>query len=118
LNTADSDTFDGNMLPGTSCTDAPIQIDGKDTWLLNQLGDGFTLLSFGPSKQVQVGNVMAKVLTVGKDIDDIQGLVKLRYDGKPGTVYLIRPDQHIAARWREFDSNAVEKAIQRALKLN
>lgn len=118
LNTADSDTFDGNMLPGTSCTDAPIQIDGKDTWLLNQLGDGFTLLSFGPSKQVQVGNVMAKVLTVGKDIDDIQGLVKLRYDGKPGTVYLIRPDQHIAARWREFDSNAVEKAMQRALKLN
>jgi 3-(3-hydroxy-phenyl)propionate hydroxylase len=40
-----------------------------------------------------------------------------RYDGQPGTVYLIRPDQHVAARWRRFDAAAVRAALQRALAL-
>jgi 3-(3-hydroxy-phenyl)propionate hydroxylase len=118
LNTADSDTFEGKMLPGTNCADAPIQKDGQDAWLLNQLGQGFTLLSFGPAVAVTVGHCTAKVLEVGKDIIDTKGLLKARYDGQAGTVYLIRPDQYIAARWRKFDAKAVEHAMQRALKLN
>jgi len=30
-------------------------------------------------------------------------------------VYLIRPDQHIAARWPDFDRAAVHQAHRRAL---
>ena len=118
LNTPDADTFQGKMLPGTNCADAPIQINGKEAWLLNQLGQGFTLLSFGPAQPVSVGGCAAHVLEVGKDIQDVKGVLKARYDGQPGTVYLIRPDQYVAARWKKFDAQAVEQALQRVLKLH
>jgi 3-(3-hydroxy-phenyl)propionate hydroxylase len=118
LNTPDTEAFAGKMVPGTNCADAPIQRSGKDAWLLNQLGDGFTILSFGPGAQaVKAGAIGAKVIEVGKDIVDAKGILTERYDGKPGTVYLIRPDQHVAARWRRFDAAKVQAALYRALKL-
>lgn len=118
LNTADSSTFDGKMTPGTNCADAPVQVNGQAAWLLNQLGDGFALLSFGPGAQpVSVGNITARVLEVGKDIQDTQGVLTQRYDGQPGTVYLIRPDQHVAARWRNFDAAQATAALRRALAM-
>ena len=118
LNTPDSDTFAGHLHPGTHCADAPITVNGQPGWLLNQLGRGFVLLSFGPASPVQAGGHVAQVLEVGRDLEDTKGLVKQRYDGQPGTVYLIRPDQHVAARWRRFDATAVERALGRALKLH
>lgn len=117
LNTPDSAAFAGAMRPGTNCADAPIQRGGRDAWLLNQLGQGFVLLSFGPAQPVTVGKITAQVLEVGKDIMDKQGVLTARYDGQPGTVYLIRPDQHVAARWRAFDPAQVQAALRRCLKL-
>jgi 3-(3-hydroxy-phenyl)propionate hydroxylase len=118
LNSPDTEAFEGRMLPGTNAADAPVTVAGQSAWLLNQLGQGFVLLSFGPAAPVTVGHVTAKVLEVGKDLIDTKGLLKQRYDGRPGTVYLIRPDQHVAARWRAFDAASVEQALRRALKLN
>ena len=118
LNTPDTEAFAGSMLPGTNCADAPIRRNGHSAWLLNQLGKGFVLLSFGPAAPVSVGNVTAEVLEVGKDIIDEQGVLAQRYDGRPGTVYLIRPDQYSAARWRQFDSAKVQAALRRALALH
>jgi 3-(3-hydroxy-phenyl)propionate hydroxylase len=118
LNTADNDTFAGPMKPGTACADAPVQRHGHEDWLLHALGQGFTLLAFGEqarAEPVSVGRVTAKPLVVGRDLLDTRGLVAQRYDGQPGTVYLIRPDQHVAARWRRFDAAAVRSALQRAL---
>ena len=119
LNTPDGDDFPARMAPGTSCDDAPIQLKGRDGWLLNQLGHGFTLLTFGaaPVATVSAHGVNARVLGIGGEIIDIKGRVAERYDGRPGTTYLIRPDQHVAARWREFDEKAIAAAIARAIAL-
>lgn len=37
-----------------------------------------------------------------------------RYDAHSGACYLIRPDQHIAARWRDIDVQAIRKAVNHA----
>ncbi|MEP7064345.1 MAG: FAD-dependent oxidoreductase [Betaproteobacteria bacterium] len=45
---------------------------------------------------------------------DIEGRAARRYDARPGSCYLVRPDQHICARWRAFDMASVIAAIDRA----
>ena len=37
-----------------------------------------------------------------------------RYDLQPGTTYLLRPDQHVAGRWRAFETARVKAALARA----
>ena len=126
LNTADEDSFAGAMRPGTNCVDAPLRHAGRDDWLLNVLNTlhgpagGFTLLAFGErpaQERVAEGRIVARVLWVnaaGGDVDDVAGLLAQRYDARPGTVYLIRPDQHVAARWRGFDAGKIRAALRRA----
>ena len=41
---------------------------------------------------------------------DCSGLAATRYDARPGTTYLIRPDRYVAARWRCHDPDAVQAA--------
>ncbi len=127
LNTPDEDRFDGLMKPGTNCVDAPLRQGGADTWLLDLLNrlhgpaGGFTLLAFGPRpalENVADAGVSARVLNVGGDVDDAEGLLAQRYDGQPGTVYLIRPDQHVAARWRGFDVGKIRAALRRCIAVH
>jgi 3-(3-hydroxy-phenyl)propionate hydroxylase len=54
------------------------------------------------------------VLHVGSDIVDAQGVLAERYDARPGTTLLFRPDQYLAARWRRFDAAKVQAALRRA----
>jgi 3-(3-hydroxy-phenyl)propionate hydroxylase len=54
-------------------------------------------------------------LVIAGDIIDSEGHVSRRYDAQPGTVYLLRPDQHVAARWRAFDAAKLQAALNRAL---
>jgi len=138
LNTADSDSFEGAMMPGASCVDAPVQQEGQPAWLLQQLGQQFTGVLFRgeqgidhatqaaldalqaspiPLKLVVVtsGNAKAASSTGVQILHDAEGLASARYDAKPGTFYLIRPDQHVCARWRQLDVNAVAYALKRAL---
>ncbi|MET3133119.1 3-(3-hydroxy-phenyl)propionate hydroxylase [Oxalobacteraceae bacterium GrIS 1.11] len=47
-------------------------------------------------------------------VSDVEGLLAQRYDARPGTYYLLRPDQHVCARWRNFDPALAREALLRA----
>ena len=133
LNTPDAESFEGNMVPGAPMDDAPVQVSGQDGWLLDQVGQGFAALLFAnaaPSGEVQAqlqalqtGQLPVTPLIVAarpinvpgmKVIVDAQGLLAKRYDGQTGTTYLLRPDQHVAARWRQLDAAKIQQAVARA----
>ena len=115
LNTPDTETWQGKMLPGTCAADAPVSWNGAPGYLLEGLGDGFTLLVFGLDAQpVEAGAFTPKTLVAGRDFADTESKVAERYDAGAGAVYLLRPDQHVAARWRKFDTDLIRAAIARA----
>jgi len=114
LNTPDVDVFSGPMVPGAPAADAPLRIDGKEGWFLNRLGPDFTLLVFGDAPRNAQGGAPVPVLTIGAGMD-AEGLLAQRFDARPGTVYLLRPDQHVCARWRRYDPAAVQAALNRAM---
>jgi 3-(3-hydroxy-phenyl)propionate hydroxylase len=105
LVTPDEDDFDGGVAPGCPCVDAPLQGLHQGRWMLNALGQDFMLLSFGEP-------VVTELPTLVLSAD---GLAAERYDARPGTCYLVRPDQYVAARWRRFDADKVGAALQRSL---
>jgi 3-(3-hydroxy-phenyl)propionate hydroxylase len=119
LTTPDEDDFTGPMAPGSPCADAPVGLKRGQGWLLPQLGAGFVLLSFGAAAApaVSVGGVQARVLGVGRELRDTDGVPARRYDARPGTVILIRPDRHVVARWRRWDATKIEAAMRRCLCL-
>jgi len=97
-------------------------VDGpRGRWLLEHLGAEFTLMVFGRVDEATVSSFAAarvptRVLQVGGagGVRDVEGLVASRYDGRDGTSYLFRPDQHVCARWRSFDRERVNAAVMRA----
>ncbi len=121
LNTADVDAFGGRMVPGAAAADAPVvRADGSTGWLLRELPARFTALVFGDGEaadrslraiaQADLPLSVVRVAAAGPD-----ELAARRYDALPGTVYLLRPDQHVCARWRQTSPQALREAMQRAL---
>jgi 3-(3-hydroxy-phenyl)propionate hydroxylase len=138
LNTSDGDSFEGLMVPGASCVDAPVHVGGQPAWLLQQLGQQFTGVLFCGSQgldqatraaleALRSGPIPLKLVVVTSGeaqvaaasganvVHDVDGLAAARYDAKPGTFYLIRPDQHVCARRRQLDAGFVKGALMRAL---
>ena len=104
LNTPDVDDFDGAMRPGAPADDAPL----GQGWLLRALGDGFALLVSGDAP-AWAARLPVTVLRV-----DADGVAAARYDLRPGSAYLLRPDQHVCARWRAPTEALVRAALKRA----
>jgi len=109
----DTPDVDGDWMrgpaPGRAMLDAPMgREDGS--WLIDRLGSDFTVLTFD-DKEVPVADLPCGVTCVCITGD---GLARQRYDGRPGTTYLIRPDRYVAARWRSFDAAAIAAAVRRA----
>ena len=117
LNTPDRDAFVGPMVPGAPAVDAPLREGG---WLLRRLhGRGFAALVFGdaaPSLQAVHGG-SAGIAEVDVIALPAEGVAAERYDARPGTVILLRPDQHVCARWRQPAAADVASALRRALAL-
>jgi 3-(3-hydroxy-phenyl)propionate hydroxylase len=145
LNTPDADMFAGQMVPGAPMDDAPVHVNGQDAWLLDQVGKGFQVMLFAdaPPSPEELALLQALSVSCGSAplranalpvtatpfivapspmnipgiqvIVDTQGLIAQRYDAKPGTTYLLRPDQHVVARWRTLETAQLQAALARAI---
>lgn len=126
LNAPCDDRIDGGPAPGDPCIDAPVDTLGGADWLLAQLGDAFVVLLFSDNdsarRSLQSSLDEASVIQVTTSGDpgdgrfvDIRGLAHERYNAvEEDAVYLVRPDQHVAGRWRQADPSAVSAALLRA----
>jgi 3-(3-hydroxy-phenyl)propionate hydroxylase len=130
LNTPDADPFGPRLRPGSPCIDAPVSVNGRAAWFLGLLGDRFTAVYFAgaddaaipaaalPREPVPVALLVVRPAGAAAgagEIGDSRGLLARHYDARPGTLYLVRPDQHVAARWRTFDPGKVNDALLRCL---
>jgi 3-(3-hydroxy-phenyl)propionate hydroxylase len=96
--------------PGAPCPNAPV--DGG--FLLNRLDGSFIILALNTAKpdEITENGVVAKSVSLTVDA----GAFRDRYLGdSDSAVYLIRPDQHIVARWPAYDETAVRLALRRAI---
>jgi 3-(3-hydroxy-phenyl)propionate hydroxylase len=134
LDTPDRDSFDGGLPPGSPPLDAPVRIDDRPGWLLKSLNGGFSGLYFTErapdaaiastlaalnQAPVPVRSVIVAPTPIAGGglpvLVDSERLAASRYDAHSGTFYLLRPDQHVCARWRQFDPAAVSAALARAI---
>ncbi|MEE4120861.1 MAG: FAD-dependent oxidoreductase [Paracoccaceae bacterium] len=96
--------------PGAPCPDAPL----AEGYLLRRLGGHFTLLAINaeaPETLEEDGVVAGRLALTAAD--DPEGHLRARYLGQAASaVYLIRPDQHVAARFEMFDAAALGRALR------
>ena len=113
LNSADALNGPERTRPGSPCPDVPL----ADGFLLDKLGDRFTLLTIDADAPDEIEESGIKVTRLALSIKDDKTLaLKDRYLGSAESgVYLIRPDQHVAARRPGFDENQFRHAIRRAI---
>ena len=113
LNSADALDGPSRTRPGSPCPDAPL----GDGFLLSQLGDRFTLLTIdadAPDSFEEDGVEVTRLALSVRDDPTLE--LKRRYLGDcDSAVYLIRPDQHVAARRPGFDETHFRTALRRAL---
>jgi 3-(3-hydroxy-phenyl)propionate hydroxylase len=132
LDTRDTDAFVSVLVPGSPAADAPVRIEGRTGWLLDCVrGSPVVLVFAAPNRIADVEQLVplaggAKVVAVVPAggtaaarngitvVEDVEGLAARRYGAAPGTIYLLRPDQHVAARWQRWNAQAFERALARA----
>jgi 3-(3-hydroxy-phenyl)propionate hydroxylase len=117
LSTADATPFAGTARLGAPLPDAPLsRADNSPTQLLENLRGDFALIYVKNGGEVPRAPAGVALTVVGEDLFDQRGLFAERLDATPGSTYLVRPDQHLCARWRSFDAAAVARAHRRALQ--
>ncbi|MEO1537681.1 MAG: FAD-dependent oxidoreductase [Pseudomonadota bacterium] len=100
---------------GAPCPDAPLE----EGFLLDRLPGQFTVLAIDTSAPniravdgIPVGSV--EVLT---ETDDPSGTIRDRYLGEAqAAIYLIRPDQHVGARWPDATVSDIQMAVRVAVR--
>jgi len=108
------------VAPGTAMPDAPVA-NGKSGWLLDHFGSGFAVMAVEADLPANLPDAVARVFVTADParrvndattLIDAEGLVAARYGA--GMTYLIRPDQHVAARFAGGDAAAIRAALARA----
>jgi 3-(3-hydroxy-phenyl)propionate hydroxylase len=115
LSTPDESEFAGSARLGAPAPDCPVRRrDGADSHLLDNIPGEFTLLTMknGAVPPLPEG---VRHICIGDDIADSEGVFAQRFDATPSAAFLLRPDQHLVARWRHVDVAKVVAARDRAL---
>ncbi|MDA1308810.1 MAG: FAD-dependent oxidoreductase [Proteobacteria bacterium] len=121
--TDDDAVFTAGPRTGAPLADARLT-DGNH--LLDHIGPGPTLLGFGLDKQgpdldwpgvkwpgVKRLAVSRSAAPAPDTLADPHGHLFERFGATEDCCYLIRPDGHVAGRWRTYDPGVVEAALQR-----
>lgn len=135
LNSAGDDNMLFKAGPGQGAPPQNVRLAPND-YLLDHLGGGFDLLYFTdadaiPPALLQVvtacraQGVPLKLIAVGADaavagadmvLADANGHLRQRYGVQAsGAAYLLRPDQHVCARWVSLDATRLQAALTTAL---
>ena len=99
--------------PGAPACDAPT----GEGWLIDKLGNRFQLLAIDADvpDATQCDDTTIETVTL-KTADMPTGDLRDRYLGEAtSAVYLLRPDQHVVARWPTYDEAAVTSAFRMAI---
>ena len=102
--------FPAATRPGAPMQDAPV----NGGWLLDNFGSGFRILALNcAADPVPHNRITADVVPLTAPP---QSALAARYlADAPQGIYLIRPDQHIAGRWPDFDKAAITQALSASL---
>ncbi|MEP1538745.1 MAG: FAD-dependent oxidoreductase [Paracoccaceae bacterium] len=96
---------------GSACPDARL----SDGFLLNKLQGDFTVLAINTAAPeiTDVNGIAIKAVALDTARDDPHGDVAARYLGDADKgIYLIRPDQHVVARWADANTENIETAVR------
>ena len=138
LNSAGDDNLLFAAGPGHGAPPCNVRL-APDDFLLDHLGGGFDLLYFSDGSPIAPGlrevasaararGVNMRIIAISSQassgavpgacltLDDSRGRCRERY-GAPahGAAYLLRPDQHVCARWMALDAGRLQSALDNAL---
>ena len=109
---------------------------GPNDYLLDRLGEGFNLLYVTGEgtlpaplreavEQARAGGLPLKLIAIGASapvagadltLADADGRLRAAYGIEAaGAAYLLRPDQHVCARWMALDATRLQAALRTAL---
>jgi len=95
---------------GAPLVDAPVE----GGWLLDRLGGAFQLLTIDAEAPQVLEFDGITVTRVALSAAGHPELAERYLGSATSAVYLMRPDQHVAARWDSFDVDAVAAAVKTA----
>ncbi len=113
LNGPDDAALPRRTRPGAPAADAPT----REGWLIDRLGNRFQILAIGTDVPPHFEEAGVEVEILRLSADESPEFRERWLGEAPGAVYLMRPDQHVAARWQAFDAAAMRAALHRAIGL-